>query len=219
MNAEAMTAAVKPKLRGVLHQWAAVTALGAGLVLVAMAPTSRAALASGIYALSLLTLLTVSATYHRVTWSPNARTWMRRLDHSSIFVLIAGTYTPIVLVALKSEVGMQLFWIVWGGALLGVLQSLFWINAPKVLTAVLCVALGWAITPYLGAVKEALRTRELVLILAGGIAYTLGAIAYAAKRPNPREGVFGYHEVFHGCTIIGAVFHFAAVASIVRHAT
>jgi hemolysin III len=208
----------KPTMRGVLHQWAAVVALVAGIVLVASAPTGRAALAGGVFALSLLTLFTVSATYHRVTWSPKARAWMRRADHASIFILIAGTYTPVALLALSPEVATKLLWIAWGGALFGVLQSLFWIQAPKAFTAIVCVLLGWSIVPYFGEVRRALTTTELLLILAGGVAYTLGAVAYAAKRPNLKPGVFGYHELFHAGTIVAAVAHFTAVALLVQRA-
>jgi hemolysin III len=148
-------AVLKPSLRGVLHQWAAPVALGAGIVLVAMAPDLRAGLACAVFATSLVTLFTVSATYHRVTWQPAARAWMRRADHASIFVLIAGTYTPIALLGLPAATGTKLSLLVWTGAALGVLQSLFWVHAPKWVVAVLAVAVGWSIVPYLGEVRHA----------------------------------------------------------------
>mgnify|MGYP002648456155 CR=1 FL=1 len=209
---------VKPRLRGVLHQFAAAGALGAGLVLVAMAPGARSATAAALFAISLVTLFTVSATYHRVTWSPPARAWMRRMDHASIFILIAGTYTPVALLGLPEAASRTLLLAVWSGALLGVLQSLFWIHAPKVVTAVLGVGVGWTLVPYFGEARRALGTTELTLILVGGVAYTLGAVAYALKRPNPRPAVFGYHEVFHALTLVGAALHFAAVLLLVRAA-
>ncbi|MBL9039425.1 MAG: hemolysin III family protein [Archangium sp.] len=208
----------KPTLRGVLHQWSAGIALGAGLVLVAMAPTVRSSLGAGVFAASLVTLLTVSATYHRVNWSPPARAWMRRADHASIFILIAGTYTPVALLSLPEAVGSQLLLQIWGAATAGVVVSLFWAHAPKVITAALALLVGWLLVPYFSAVRQGLGELGFVLVLAGGVAYSLGAVAYAAKRPNPRPGVFGYHEVFHALTVVGAALHFAAVIGLVRAA-
>ncbi len=206
----------KPKLRGVLHQYAAFFALGAGLVLVSLAPTPRALAAGAIFALSLVTLFGISATYHRILWSERARARMRRLDHASIFILIAGTYTPVAMLGLPSETGTPLLFLAWGGALLGVALAVFWVGAPKVLNALLAVAVGWTMVPYFGQVRASLQTLELVLLMVGGVAYTLGAVAYAAKRPNPLPGVFGYHEVFHAMTLVGAAAHFATVVMIIR---
>jgi hemolysin III len=208
-------APIKPAWRGVLHHWAAWYALAGGVVLVLLSPTWRAAGASAVYALSLVLLFAVSATYHRVQWSDRARAWMRRADHASIFVLIAGTYTPIALLALEDPVGKRLFLYIWAGATAGVLLSLFWVRAPKALTATLAVAVGWTIAPYVGEVKRLLGAYMWV-ILAGGIAYTVGAIVYATKRPNPRPATFGYHEVFHALTILGAALHFVAIVYVVR---
>jgi hemolysin III len=208
----------KPRMRGVLHQFAAAVALGAGLVLIFMAPGARAATGAALFAVSLVTLFTVSATYHRVNWSVPARAWMRRMDHASIFILIAGTYTPVALIGLPEAIGNSLLRAIWAGALLGVLQSLFWVNAPKVLTAALAVGVGWTLVPYMGEAYRSLGAMQLALILAGGVAYTAGALAYALKRPNPRPGVFGYHEVFHALTIVGAVLHFIVVLLLVRSA-
>lgn len=208
----------KPRMRGVLHQFAAAVALGAGLVLVSMAPSARAATGAALFAVSLVTLFTVSATYHRVNWSVGARAWMRRMDHASIFILIAGTYTPVALMGLPEASGNSLLRAIWAGALLGVLQSLFWVNAPKVLTAALAVGVGWTLVPYMGEAYRSLGATQLALILSGGVAYTVGAVAYALKRPNPLPGVFGYHEVFHALTIVGAVLHFIVVLLLVRSA-
>jgi len=210
--------AVKPRMRGVLHQFAAAGALGAGLVLISMAPGARSATAAALFAVSLVTLFTVSATYHRVNWSVPARAWMRRMDHASIFVLIAGTYTPIALLGLPEVAGNNLLLAVWIGALLGVLKSLFWVNAPKALTAALAVGVGWTLVPYFNEARRSLGMTELTLILVGGVAYTVGAVTYASKRPNPWPGVFGYHEVFHALTIVGAMLHFASVLLLVRSA-
>jgi hemolysin III len=205
----------KPLLRGVFHQCAAFVAFGAGLVLVAFCPTPTTRWASGVFASSLVWLFAVSATYHRIDWSEQARARMRRLDHASIFVLIAGTYTPVALLGLP-ESGGTLLLAVWLGALAGVLSSVFWVSAPKVLNAGLCVALGWTLLPYWGELKRTLDPAVLRLIVAGGIPYTLGALAYASKRPNPRPRVLGYHEIFHALTLVGAAFHFAAVIRLVR---
>ena len=209
----------KPKLRGVLHQFAATGALGAGLVLVLMAPTDRAAAAAAVFAVSLVVLFSVSATYHRVNWSTRGRTWMRRMDHASIFILIAGTYTPIALLGIAGAAGDRLLLLIWAGAFAGVLQSLFWIQAPKVITAALAVAVGWTLVPYFEEARQALPGNQLTIILAGGVAYTAGAVAYALKRPNPVPGVFGYHEVFHALTLVGAALHFSVVMRLVHAAT
>jgi hemolysin III len=207
---------VKPALRGVLHQWAALAAAGAGVVLVAVARTRRASAASAVFAASLVTLFTVSAAYHRITWSTRARARMRRMDHASIFVLIAGTYTPIALLGLADPAGTSLLRAVWGLAFLGVLQSLFWVSAPKWVSALLAVGVGWTIVPYLGEVRRSLDAAVTLRVLLGGVAYTLGAVAYATKRPNPRALVFGYHEVFHALTLVGAALHYWAVLMLVR---
>jgi hemolysin III len=207
---------LKPRLRGVLHRNAAWYALGAGSVLVAMASTPRAAIASAIYSLSLVALFAISAIYHGVHWKgERSRARMRRADHASIFLLIAGTYTPVAVLGLGGEDGRRLLIMIWAGAAAGVILSLAWPKAPKVLTAAIAVAVGWTIVPYFSEVKSMLGG-ELWLILAGGIAYTAGAIIYAIKRPDPFPRTFGYHEVFHALTLLGAILHFAAVVHIVR---
>ena len=207
---------VKPLLRGVLHQCGAFVALGAGIVMVATAPTTRAAWAGAGFAASLVALYTVSAVYHRVNWSPIARARMRRADHASIFVLIAGTYTPLALLGLRSEQGDVLLLAVWCGALVGVVKSLLWINAPKIVAPILCVALGWAVVPYWNEAHTGLGTQALALVFAGGVVYTLGAIFYALKRPALWPSVFGYHELFHACTLIAATLHFIAVLQVIQ---
>jgi hemolysin III len=210
------SAPAKPILRGVLHHSAAFFAAGAGAVLVGLSPDLRTAAATGIFSLSLVTLFAVSAIYHRVQWkSARARAYMRRADHASIFVLIAGTYTPVAFLGLGGADGRRLLILVWAGAAAGVLLSLFWVKAPKALTAAVAVAMGWMIVPYFSQVRRLLGA-EIWLIVIGGIAYTAGAVIYAVKRPNPWPRVFGYHEVFHALTIVGALLHFAAIVEIVR---
>ncbi|MDP2344673.1 MAG: hemolysin III family protein [Deltaproteobacteria bacterium] len=211
--------AAKPLMRGVLHQGGALVALGAGIVMVATAPTTRAAWAAAGFAASLVSLYTVSAVYHRVNWSPIARARMRRADHASIFVLIAGTYTPLALLGLRSDDGDLLLLGVWIGALVGVLKSLFWINAPKIVAPILCVALGWAVVPYWSEAQTGLGTEALAFVFAGGVVYTIGALCYATKRPTLKPSVFGYHECFHACTLIAAVLHFIAVLMVVQRAS
>jgi hemolysin III len=205
----------KPSLRGVLHQWAAVYALGAGTGLVALAPTAPARIATGIYAASLVLLFAVSAFYHRFHWTPGIRTWLRRADHASIFLLIGGSYTPIAVLALDAATGRTLLMAIWSGVAVGVLVSMLWPGAPKFVSATIAVAVGWTIVPYLGAILRMLGTAELWLIALGGLAYTVGAVVYAAKRPNPWPRSFGYHEVFHALTLVGAALHLAAILSIV----
>jgi hemolysin III len=208
----------KPRLRGVIHQWAAVGAFVAGVALVCIAPEIRRSVAAAVYSLSLLTLFSVSATYHRINWGPRARLRMRRLDHAAIFVLIAGTYTPVGLIALGPGDGTRLCALAWACAAVGIIKSIFWSGSPKWVTAVLAVAVGWCVVPFLSAVVRALDTTQFWLIFGGGVFYTVGALAYASRRPNPVVGVFGYHEVFHACTVVAAAMHFAAIATIVRGA-
>lgn len=206
----------KPLLRGSLHHSAAWYALGAGSVLVAMASDRKSAVSAGIYALSLVTLFAISAIYHRVQWkAEGTRALMRRADHASIFVLIAGTYTPISVLSIGGDAGRRLLILIWTGAVAGILLSLLWVKAPKALVAAVAVAVGWTIVPYFADVKRLLGG-GVWLILAGGIAYTVGAIIYALKRPDPWPRVFGYHEVFHALTLIGALLHFAVIVQIVR---
>jgi hemolysin III len=201
----------KPLLRGVSHEIAAVVALAGWIALVAVAPTARARGAALVYGASVFALFCVSAAYHRPSWRPRARAWMRRLDHSAIFLLIAGTYTPLCLLLPRSS-GLPLLAIVWGGAALGVVQSIVWVHAPKPLVAGIYVALGWGVLPVLPTLRTVLGTTALVLLAAGGAAYTLGAVIYASGRPDPFPRVFGYHEVFHALVIVAAACHFTVVA-------
>jgi hemolysin III len=206
--------APKPLLRGVLHEVAAFIAAVAGAILVFRASGARARVGALVYVISLVTLLSVSAAYHRRNWSDKVRAVWRRLDHSAIFLLIAGTYTPLSFL-LGSRLGWIFLGIVWAGALLGIVMSVAWVRAPKALVAVVCVLLGWAALPLLPALKAALGTGAVVLLAAGGVVYSLGAAVYALRRPDPFPNVFGYHEIFHALVIAAAVCHFAAVAQAV----
>ncbi len=202
----------KPLLRGVSHQVAFFVALAGAAALLLLARDRTALTGAAIYGASLATLFGVSALYHRRNWAPAPRTLMRKLDHSAIFVLIAGTFTPFCLAlgAHGRALGLSL---VWGGALLGIGQSLFWVHAPKWVVAVACVGLAWSMTPLLARAADA---RGLALLLGGGLLYSVGAAIYALKRPDPAPAVFGYHEVFHALVIAGSACHYAAVVPLVR---
>ena len=205
----------KPKMRGVFHAAAAVGSLIAGIFLLLKAPESadheHATFAIFVYLISLVGLFVTSAIYHIPHWKPRARRWLRRMDHSAIFFLIAGTFTPIAYLALPPESSRQLLWLIWAIAAVGIVKSLVWIDAPKWLVATLCLGMGWIAAPYVGALAPALGVSGLTLLGVGGLVYTLGAVAYALKRPDPAPRWFGYHEIFHVLVIIGAGCHYAAI--------
>jgi hemolysin III len=207
-----LTPAVKPRLRGVSHQYAFFVSLACGVALILAAGGARARIAVTIYAVAVSGLLGTSALYHRVTWRPQARRWMRRLDHSMIFVLIAGTYTPVALLALPSTLGRAVLIVVWAGAGAGVLFKLVWIDAPKWLLAAIYVALGWVSLAVFGELPGAIGWLAVAGLATGGLLYTAGAIVYASGRPNPVPGVFGYHEVFHALVIVAAALQYAVIA-------
>jgi hemolysin III len=204
---------MKPRLRGVFHQWAFFVSLVAGTALVAAAPTTRALLAAAVYATSVVALFGVSAVYHRVTWvSAAARRWMRRLDHSMIFFLIAGTYTPFALLVLEGTAAMAILIAVWSGALAGVVLNLAWVGAPRWLTALVYVVLGWMAVVAAPELISNLGPGATALVSTGGVLYTVGAVIYALKRPDPAPSVFGYHEIFHLLVIAAAALQYAVVA-------
>jgi hemolysin III len=204
---------IKPRLRGVLHQWAFFVSVIAGTVLVVAAPAGRATLATAIYAASVSALFGVSAVYHRITWeSPEARRWMRRLDHTMIFFLIAGTYTPFCLLVLDGTLATAILCAVWGGALAGVVLNLVWIDSPKWVTAAVYVSVGWVAIVAFPKLTSELGVMAIVLLGLGGVLYTLGAVVYARKKPDPSPTVFGYHEIFHALVIAAAALQYAVIA-------
>ena len=207
---------LKPRLRGVSHQYAAPVAAVAGVALVAVSPTPAARLPLAVYAVALVGLFATSALYHRVTWSSAARQRVRHLDHGMIFVLIAGTSTPFAVLVLPPPLGMLVLVVAWTAALAGVVLQVVWGAAPKWVTALVCAALGWAALATLPALWSSLGPWPVLLLVGGGAVYTLGAAVYALRRPDPAPTVFGYHEVFHALVILAAGLHFAAVASWVR---
>ena len=202
----------KPRLRGVLHQYAFFVSLLCGVGLILAASAGRARLAAAIYAVAVSALLGTSALYHRVSWRPAARRWMRRLDHSMIFVLIAGTYTPVALLALKGTLATAILVALWIGALGGVVFKLVWIDAPKWLFAAVYVALGLVTAAVFGELPAAIGWLGVAGLATGGLLYVIGAVIYASGRPNPVPNVFGYHEVFHTFVLAAAGLHYAVIA-------
>jgi hemolysin III len=206
-------ASVKPRLRGVSHEWAFFVSLFLGAGLIVAADTSQATLAVAIYAVSLSALLGTSALYHRVNWKrPDVRRWMRRLDHSMIFFLIAGTYTPFALLVLDGPLADAILVVVWAGAIAGAVVEMIWIEHPKWVAALIYMALGWVAAVAFPGLWNEIGLGGTLLVAAGGLLYTAGAVVYAIQRPNPSPRVFGYHEVFHLLVIAAAAAHFAAVA-------
>jgi hemolysin III len=202
----------KPRLRGVSHQWAFFVSLGAGAALVLAASGARAVIAMSIYAVSLSAMLGTSALYHRVTWTPEVRRWMRRLDHTMIFVFIAGTYTPFALLVMHGALADVVLIVVWATAAAGIVFNLVWISAPYWLTAAVYLSTGWVAIVTLPQLWEEIGPLGVGLLALGGALYSAGAVIYARRRPDPRPQVFGYHEIFHVLVIGAAAVQYAAVA-------
>jgi hemolysin III len=206
---------LKPRMRGWLHFWSFAGSLAACATLIAVSASmvgGPAAAAASVYSVTILGLFGVSALYHRRTWrTARGRAVMKRLDHSMIFLFIAGTYTPFALLAVDQPTG---FWVlagVWAGALAGVALKLTWPTAPRWVGVPLYIGLGWVAVFVLTDILHIAGVASLVLLATGGVLYTLGGVAYAVKKPNPVPGVFGYHEVFHAMTIVAAICHYIAV--------
>lgn len=206
---------VKPALRGVAHEVAAYFALPSVFLLVARAPSGAPTVAASVYGGSLVLLFAASAFYHRPFWTPRAREILGRVDHAAIFVLIAGTYTPISLL-LGPGLGRTMLAVVWAIAAAGIALSVAWVHAPKKLMAGIYVAFGWIVVPAVPALRAAAGDGTLSLLLVGGLFYTLGAAIYAVRRPDPLPHVFGYHEIFHVLVVAAAACHYAVVLSVVR---
>ncbi|MDX8054534.1 hemolysin III family protein [Lentzea sp. BCCO 10_0798] len=206
---------LRPRLRGWLHFWSFIASVATGATLIALAASTvsaRAALATSVYGLTVVGLFGVSALYHRVTWkSDRVRTWMKRMDHSMIFVFIAGTYTPFALLAMNPGTGRIVLTVVWIGAILGVTLKLAWPHAPRWLGVPIYIALGWVAVFVLPELLHHAGVAALVLLLVGGALYTVGAVFYATRWPNPWPQVFGYHEFFHAATVVAAICHYIAI--------
>lgn len=203
--------AVKPLLRGWMHLVAAPLSLAASIVLIVLAPTTPTKWASAVYLASSLILFGISALYHRFYWKPGWELLWKRLDHSNIFLLIAGTYTPLSVALLSPSAQRSLLVLVWGGALAGILINLFWPTGPRWLLTLIYVLLGWVAVWYLPEFWSAGGPAIVWLIIAGGILYTMGAVVYAFKRPDPWPAWFGFHEIFHLFTVLAWACHCVAV--------
>ncbi len=214
----------KPRLRGVSHQIGAIVAfLATVLVMVQVAGSSKKQLAMLVFGGSLTLLLGTSATYHRINWRPGPRNVLRRLDHAAIFVLIAGGWTPLLLLVPSTDLphttpplfgGYAPLLGIWAFGLLGVIQSMLWPRAPRWLTAALCVIMGWGVSFAAWQRISIVGASNLILVIVAGIAYSLGAVVYATKKPDPAPATFGYHEVFHLLVVIASVFLFAYVLAV-----
>ncbi len=213
---ESPHAPAKPRWRGRIHQVAFFVSIPAGIVLVALAEDRAARIATIVYAVSLMAVFGSSAAYHRGDWTPKALRRMKRLDHSMIFVLIAGSYTPIALLVLHGPWTIVILSVVWAGAVVGITLKLIRIDGFSVLTAVLYMAMGWFALVALPQLVHTMPPPALVLTIVGGLLYTAGAITFAVRRPDPAPAVFGYHEIWHAFMVAAAACHFWMVAIVVR---
>jgi hemolysin III len=212
-------AELRPRLRGQIHAWSIPVVAAGGVVLIVLSPSVATKVGSGVFIASALLLFGVSATYHRGTWQPAVWALLRRLDHSNIFILIAGTYTAFAMLLLDGSARVWLLTGIWGGALLGVLFRVFWTNAPRWLYTPIYIGLGWFAVFFIpdfidGAerLSTPVAVSTLSLVVAGGVLYTLGGVVYALKKPNPKPEWFGFHEVFHTFTILAFVAHYVGVS-------
>ncbi|MGR0318315.1 PAQR family membrane homeostasis protein TrhA [Agromyces sp. ZXT2-3] len=204
---------VKPTWRGWIHAGTFPLTIVAGIVLIALAEGAAAKWASAVFVLTSMLLFGNSALYHRFDWQPRTKVILKRIDHANIFLLIAGTYTPLSILALPPDKGLILLVLVWSGALVGIAFRVFWIGAPRWLYVPIYLLLGWAAVMYLGDLLEA-SVAMMVLVIVGGILYTIGAVVYGLKKPNPWPGHFGFHEIFHVCTVLAFMCHWTATLLI-----
>jgi hemolysin III len=205
----------KPRLRGVLHKWGFFVSLLAGVLLIATAHGDRAVLGAVIFAAAVSALLGTSALYHRIEWQTAARRWMRRLDHSMIFVLIAASYTPFALLALHGVLATVVLCVAWAGALGGVVLQLVWADHPKWASSLIAACLGWVAVVTLTQLPATIGWVAVGVVILSGALYTTGAIVYARERPNPVPGVFGYHELFHAFVLAAAAIQYGVIAFVV----
>jgi hemolysin III len=205
----------RPRLRGWIHQYCAIAAVIAGAPLVAVSwaeASKRAGHSTLTYTLAIVAMFAVSAIYHRVNWeSASVRSRMRRLDHSMIFLLIAGTYTPFARLAMPRPAGQMVLAIVWGGALAGIALTMFWPTAPRWLNVTLYLLLGWVAVWCMRMIVDGAGVAAAVLLAVGGALYSIGAIFYGLRWPDPWPTTFGYHEIFHACTAAAAICQYIAI--------
>ena len=207
---------VKPTWRGWIHAGTFPVTIGAGIVLLVLAEGSAAKISSAVFVVSSMLLFGNSALYHRFNWQPRTRIILKRIDHANIFLLIAGSYTPITVLALPPAKATLLLWLVWGGAGLGIIFRVFWIHAPRWLYVPLYLLLGYGALLFIVDFFQA-NAAMMTLILVGGLCYTVGAVIYGLKKPNPIPGVFGFHEIFHTLTVVAFLCHFVAILLIATH--
>lgn len=211
LDAAAKDAAIeiKPSWRGWIHAGTFPVAIAAGVLLIVFAQSGAAKASAAVFMATSLLLFGNSAVYHRFNWGPTVKVVLKRIDHANILLLIAGTYTPIATLALPPDKGALLLVLVWSGALLGILFRVFWIHAPRWLYVALYLLLGWAAVMYIVDLLNA-NLAMMILVIVGGLLYTGGAVVYALKRPNPWPGHFGFHEIFHVCTVLAFLCHWTA---------
>jgi hemolysin III len=205
----------RPLLRGVLHEVGLGAALVVGTLLIVGADGGRASVAAAAFAGSVAAMLAFSTLYHRVPWKPRARLWMRRVDHAGIYLLIAGTYTAVGLLSMHGVLEWTVLAVVWAGAFLATVVKFCWVDAPKWLSVVIAISLGWVGVAALPQLEQSAGPAAVALLAAGGVAYTVGGIVYARRRPDPLPTVFGYHEVFHALTLVAIACQYVAIAFFV----
>jgi len=204
--------AVKPKLRGWLHAGTFPLCVAAGIVLVALAPSTKARISVAVFAITAALLFGVSAVYHRGHWDSRTHAVLKRLDHANIFLIIAGTYTPFTVLLLPDGPARTLLWIVWTGAIAGVAFRVLWVGAPRWLYVPVYVALGWVAVAYIPQFLHTGGPAVLTLLIVGGGLYTVGGLVYGLKRPDPSPRWFGFHEVFHAFTVAAFIAHYVGLS-------
>lgn len=207
---------VKPTWRGWIHAGIFPVTIVAGIILLVVADGAAARWSSAVFVATSMLLFGNSALYHRFNWKPRTKVILKRIDHANIFLLIAGSYTPITVLALPPEKAVLLLSIVWGGALLGIAFRVFWIDAPRWLYVPLYLALGWGALMFIVDFFQA-NAAMMTLIMIGGLCYSVGAVVYGLKKPNPVPGVFGFHEIFHSLTVVAFLCHWVAILLIATH--
>lgn len=205
----------KPALRGHFHQAMFFVVLGAGVPLVYNSQGLATRVSVSVYVVCALLTFGISALYHRITWSTGARAIWRKLDHAGIYLMIAGTFTPVAMLGLSAASVRNCLMMIWVVALAGIIQSVFFVNIPKIFSALLYLGAGYLIVPYMGELQQTIGSANVWLLVAGGVAYTLGAICYGLKRPVLDPRYFGYHEVFHVLVNAGAILHFFVINDLV----
>jgi hemolysin III len=212
--AEIVPPEIKPRMRGWLHAGMFPAVLVSGIALIVLAGSTRARIACSIFVLTACMLFGVSAVYHRGTWGPRGEAVLRRLDHANIFLIIAGTYTPLTMLLLPESTGRTLLWAIWAAALAGIIFRVFWVGAPRWLYTPCYIAMGWAAVFFLPDFMRAGGVAVLVLVIVGGLLYSAGGVIYGLKRPNPSPRWFGFHEVFHSLTLAAFAAHYVGISLV-----